>query len=191
MDTKRSNSINLHLRNGSILKFRPTGKGLYQYTMKKNETVDGIWSLMTTANNNTFNIHVDNTKKNHNIKTVTCRADNYSKRQLKAAKMAQQLENIIMRPGARKFTDVCILHFLDCPITTRDAKAANNISGKNLGGLKGKTVRRQNPHVKTWVDPVPTKSLNFIATLPLPLILCLSTKCHFSLQPHAHYILVP
>ena len=56
MDTKKSNFINLHLRNGSILKFKPTGKGLYQYIMKKNKTVDGIWSLMTTANNDTFNV---------------------------------------------------------------------------------------------------------------------------------------
>ena len=63
MDTKKSNSINLHLRNGSILKFKPTGKGLYQYIMKKNETVHDIWSLMTTTNNDTFNVQSNSMKE--------------------------------------------------------------------------------------------------------------------------------
>ena len=48
-----------------------------------------------------------------------------------------------MRPGNRKYTDICLLYFdKDYPVTIQDVKAANDILGKNLGALKGKTVSK-------------------------------------------------
>ena len=49
MDTKKENAITVHLTNGSCMKFRPTGKGLYKYDLKANETLDGMWALVSTV----------------------------------------------------------------------------------------------------------------------------------------------
>ena len=62
-----------------------------------------------------------------NIDTVAGRADEYTKRRIKDARNARQMENII---------------FNDCPVTVDDIQAANDISGRNLGALKGKTTHQ-------------------------------------------------
>ena len=60
-----------------------------------------------------------------------------------------------MRPGTRTFTDVCLPHFNDCPVTVDNVRAATDIFGRNLGTLKGKTTYRTAPHVDTNISPVP------------------------------------
>ena len=145
MDTCDINSINIHLVDRSILRFEATGHGLYQYSLKSNQSIDTIWNLMVETSDELFHM---NKNKCFNIDTVEDRADKYTKRQLKSAQQARELENIIMRPGSRKFTDVCIPYFNDCPVTTEDVSAANNIYGKNLGSLKGKQYIVLHPMLK-------------------------------------------
>ena len=51
--------------------------------------------------------------------------------------------------------DVGIKHMSDCPINRADIAAADDIFGPNLGSLKGKTVRKANPHVITSTGGLP------------------------------------
>ena len=210
MDTDESNSINIHLLDGSVLQFSATEYDrLYKCVLKSHQSIDNIWNLLADAatpksvlfNNNNIcdeseTLFPDNAlfqmnKKNcFNIDTVASRADKYTKRQVKAAVAARKLENIIMRPGNRKFTDVCIPHFRGgCPITSSDVRAANDIFGKNLGSLKGKTAQTAEKHVKTNIEPVPpeilklhkdvTIAIDVMFVNKVPFLITTSRNLHF------------
>ena len=160
MDTSKDNAIFMHLQDGSTIKFKGSGKGLYQYTLKQDETIDSLWSLMVAAPDEELEV----CEKPHRcfsigLDTVQKRRDNYTLRQQRNAFSARNVEDIVMRPGSRRFTDVCLPHLKDCPLTAEDARAAVDILGKNLGSLKGKTVYRPNTHIKTGTDPVPRRIL--------------------------------
>ena len=127
MDTDVQNCIDVHLQNGSILRFTASGNGLYQYLLKPEKTIDGIWTLFLP---NMDPPSPDNSDDCYRIDTVKHRADNYTKQQLQEAKRARHLENIIMRPGTCKFADICLPHMLDCPVTAADVRASNGIFGK-------------------------------------------------------------
>ena len=168
MDTDVSNSINIHMLDGSIMKFNATDNNrLYSHRLNNHHTIDNIWNLLV---NSTDDILPPNTSDDHspmnpkecfNVDTVASRSDEYTRRQVKAAVAARELENIIMRPGNRKCIDICLPHFKgECPVTKLDVKAANDMMGKNLGYLKGKTVHNKQKHVRTNVEPIPPKILN-------------------------------
>jgi hypothetical protein len=188
MDTDKDNSINIHLRDNTMIQFKSSGNGLYQYTIKQHQTIDNIWTLMidSSEHQETFPMHPN---KCFEIETVAGKADRYTNRQLKAAKTAREMEDIIMRPGIRKFTDTCLPHLSDCPVTTDDINAANDIFGKNLGSIKGKTVHRPNPHVNTNILPVPndimslhkkvTLAIDIMFVNKIPFLVTTSRKLHF------------
>ena len=153
------------MNDGSIMAFNATEHNrLYSNTLPTNYSMEHIWSLLSEATNlqttpvipnNSNDLIASNPKKCFNIDTVADRADKYTRRQIKAALAARELENIIMRPGNRKYEKVCLPHFKDdCPVTASDFKAANDILGKNLGSIKGKTVHNKQSHVKNNIEPV-------------------------------------
>ena len=47
MDTSKSNSFKVYLKNGTVMTFSGQGKGLYKYDLKGHETIDGIIDLFT------------------------------------------------------------------------------------------------------------------------------------------------
>ena len=56
--------------------------------------------------------------------------------------------------------DTSIQHLKDSTITQQGIMAATGIFGPNLGSLKGKTMYRPNPHVKTGTAGVPMEMLS-------------------------------
>jgi hypothetical protein len=58
-----------------------------------------------------------------------------------------------MQPSSQKFQDIIIQHLSNCLVTKADIKAADDIFGKNLRSLKGKTVR------SVGVDAIPPEVL--------------------------------
>ena len=188
MDTKEDNSIIIHLNNGQILPFRASGNGLYQYTATDDQSLDSIWTFMIDASEDEESFPV-NPKKCFNIDTVIARADKYTKRQLKHARIARNMENIVMRPGTRRFIDVCLPHFNDCPVTADDVRAAADVYGHNLGALKGKTTYRSTPHVDTNIAPVPDEimkihkqiclAIDVMFVNKIPFLVTTSRKIHF------------
>ena len=96
MDTQVENSISLHRVNGDPLVFTPTHNRLYCYTLSDEETINGIWAMISTVEGN---------------------VDKYTKRDYRRAIEARHFQNVIMWPGDRELMDTSIQHLKDCPIT--------------------------------------------------------------------------
>ena len=75
--------------------------------------------------------------------------------------------------------DTSIQHLKDCPITRQDIMAATDILGPNLGSLKGKTVHRPNPHVKTRTAGVPMEILSIHHDIMLAIDIMFINKIPF------------
>ena len=110
MNTKKENCIVVHMADGGFRKFHPSGKGLYRYQLQRTESLENFWTLVTT---------------------VKQQADKYTRRAYQRAVNARTLQNIIMRPNNRKFTDVCLQH-LKSPVTKQDVRIAEDIFGPNI-----------------------------------------------------------
>jgi hypothetical protein len=119
MDTKQNKAITVHTHNGYTINFTPSDNGLYKHELESKESILDMWTMLST---------------------VRDRAMTYSKRAYKRALIARKLQNITMRPSSQKFGDIIIEHLNNCPVTKADIKAADDVFGKNLGSLKGKTV---------------------------------------------------
>ena len=156
MDTDTEKAMMVHKDNGQVMKFTPTGKGLYHHNLSSED--GGLWSFITT---------------------VADKADKYTDRALQRARVARRLQNIIMRPGARQLMDVAVSHLKGCPVTKADVKAAEDIYGPNLGALKGKTVSRPNPHVPAGVDQVPTSIMKVHRSVTLAIDVMFINKVAF------------
>jgi hypothetical protein len=148
MDSKRKKGITVHIGNGSIIEFTPSHNGLYRHELESKDNVPYMWTMLST---------------------VKDRAMAYSKRAYERALIARKLQNIIMRPGTRKLQDVVIEHLNNCPVTKADIKSADNIFGKNLGSLKGKTVRQSASHVTAEWTPSHQRFFVQQGMLALPL----------------------
>jgi hypothetical protein len=142
MDSITSAAIVVHKSNGTSITFEPSGSGLYKHELSNDASqVNQMWTMLSS------------------VVTVDDRASKYSKRAYKGAVAARRLQNIIMQPNARKYKDVILDYLRDSKVTRADVAAAEDIFGPNLGSLKGKTVRRPNPHVASGADQIPPEVL--------------------------------
>ena len=158
MDTQVENSISLHWVNGNPLVFIPTHNGLYCYTLSNEETINSIWAMISMVEGN---------------------ADKYTKHDYCRAIEACRFQNVIMWPGDQELMDTSIQHLKDCLITQQDIMAATDIFGPNLGSLKGKTVHRPNPHVKTGTPGVPMEILSIHHDIMLAIDIMFINKIPF------------
>ena len=134
-DSQQGNRFTVELLNGNTIHFDQSKNGLYILDLEKKGHVSHVWNMFTTVE-----------EQKHK----------YTKRAIQQANMARKIQNIIGRPGIRQFMDIANKNLLpNCPITSADIRAAEDIYGPNLGSLKGKTVARPNQHTTTGVDEVP------------------------------------
>ena len=115
----------------------------------------------------------------NNIETVKDKTNQYIRWNYNRAIQAQKLENIIMRPGFKTFKDIFIQHLNDCSVTVADVDAAIDILGPNLWSLKGKTVRRGNPHVEAGIDLVPQQIIQLYHYVQLTMDIMFVNKIPF------------
>jgi hypothetical protein len=83
-----------------------------------------------------------------------------------------------MRPPSRKYKDVILDYLRDAKVTRANVDAADRIFGRNVGSLKGKTVRRRpTDHVASGVDAIPAAVLELHRhlTLTIDIMFVLST----------------
>jgi hypothetical protein len=163
MDSATTSSIFIHRSDGTQIQFEPSGNGLYKHELPTDTSaVSTMWSMLTNS-----------------VPTVSDNAAKYSKRAYQRAIEARRLQNIIMRPVAKKYKEFILDYLRDAKVTRADIDAAENIFGPNVvGALRGKTVRRPTPHVQSGVDAVPndimtlhkhitlTMDLMFVNNLP-------------------------
>ena len=91
-----------------------------------------------------------------------------------------------MRPGSCQLADVIIKHFCNSPITKEDIQAADDIFGPNLGSLKGKTMRRPNPHVKMQTIGVPPDIMQIHRSVTLAIDIMFINKIPFLVTTSQH-----
>ena len=133
-DNEVADAFTVTKPDGAELHFEPTAKGLYALT----DSTHGhsqAWTL---------------------VSTVADRKAEYTKREYRDALLARKIQNIIMFPATREYSEITDHSLLpNCPINRVDIAAAEHIFGSNLGALKGKTVSRPGVPVTGRITGVP------------------------------------
>ena len=70
--------------------------------------------------------------------------EKYTTRDVGKATVARKIQNLI-GSSARYLVLSVRSHIKNCPVTAADAKLAEKIYGPNIAGVRGKTVRRNEP----------------------------------------------
>ena len=120
---------------------------------------------------------------------MAANASGFTRRQCLNALRACHLQNIVMHPGDRDMKEIVVKHLHDCPVTGVDIDVAHTLLGPNLGSLKGKTVRRPNPHVPMGIAGVPTSimkhhqqvtiAIDIMFINAIPFFITISRNLHF------------
>ena len=94
----------------------------------------------------------------------------YTKREMKEAKKAQRLNELIGYPSRVDMEDMLNNNLIKyCPVTPSDYRKAVDIYGVDMGSVRGKTVRVRPGHVRTDViTPLPVS----ISDLHVSVTLC-------------------
>jgi hypothetical protein len=153
-DSAHQDALIVTKPDGSTLVFAPTAKGLYALT----EPSTG-WAHITTVAN---------------------RKQEYTKREYHDAVLARKIQNILMFPGVRAFTQIADSQLLaTCPIGRTDIAAAERMFGPNLGAVKGKTVKRSSIPVSSRIDGVPHNLLKRFQQVVLAINITFVNKIPF------------
>ena len=141
MDTNIENAIFVHKKDGTIMKFSASSKGLYYYevpkTVKSKTSVDAYLFL---------------------IKTVDGNKAQFTQRELEGAEHARKIYALTNSPSRANFTSIVRRNLLhNCPITVEDVNHMYYIHGEDISVIKGKTTKRQPLHVPDFIPtPLPT-----------------------------------
>jgi hypothetical protein len=91
--------------------------------------------------------YLDTTMQNQRdmtmVMTVEQKRAGYSERDYRRAELAHKVQCMLGHPSTKQFLKIVESNLLpNCPITTADINAAEDIFGTSVAGLKGKTVRK-------------------------------------------------
>jgi hypothetical protein len=114
-----------------------------------------------------YNVSIECGKKNVQrtmvVDTVEQLKRNYNKRELEAAECARRLYITMGRPSESSFEQMIKKgKILNNPVTVMDYRNAIKIYGKDLGAVKGKTVRQKPIPVKIELDEASKERYNII-----------------------------
>ena len=124
-DSDKEDAFIVHTKNG-IIKFERTPNNLYALNTKKYTE----YNLLETVEQNT---------------------EHYTNRQIEKAKQARALYHALGTPTIKDFKAILRMNAIkNCPITLEDIDVAEFIYGKDIGAIKGKTVRQKpHPHLQS------------------------------------------
>ena len=156
-DNKKDNVFHVFLPNGKEIRFGPSANGIYRY---------------------------DNSNKDFCFGTVAENESHFTKRQIERAQAARKLYHAIGAPSAKDFRVLVRSNMIkNCPVTIEDIRIAEQVYGKDISVLKGKSVRtKPNPvvadvvkipkamkkelkHVELCVDVMYIQGLTFLTTI--------------------------
>ena len=174
LNTTKDNAFYINSSKGHQTRWEPSGHGLYHYAMDSSNNISTLWGGLSARTH---------------INTVAANANGFTRRQCQNAQRARHLQNIVMHPGDRDMKEIVIKHLHDCPVTGADIDVARTLLGPNLGSLKGKTVRRPNPHVPMGIAGVPdsimkhhqrvTIAIDIMFINAIPFFITISRNLHF------------
>ena len=138
MDSHAENTLIIHKRDGSMMKFKNYKNGLYYYDATTNNSKPSVTSYSF-------------------LSTVRDNKTNFTRREIEEAERARVLMWNIGRLSQSDFEHT-LGHSLirNCPVTLADAKRALFIWGPDLGSIKGKMVHKTPLHMPdTALVPLP------------------------------------
>jgi hypothetical protein len=125
-DSSGTEGFIVHKDNGETQHFKKAKSGMFYMDVAKRE---GTALLVTTVEDN---------------------KSRYTSRAYKLATEARRIQDAMWKPSTRNYTALVKSNEMEnCPITTHDITAAEDIFGPNLGSLRGKTVRQSVDHIRT------------------------------------------
>ena len=134
-DSALDNCFHVHKDNGKILTFKEASRRLYYFDTKDKEETETL--LITTVEGN---------------------KNKLSARDVIQATRARKLQRTIGRASTADYIRYVANNAIpDCPITVQDIKNAEFIWGRELGCLKGKTVRSSSPQVRLETTSIPVQ----------------------------------
>jgi hypothetical protein len=137
MDTSVEAAMNIHRKDGSIMKFREYKSGLYYYDVADNSTAPNPTS--SKLNDYLFLLIVDGNKAS------------FTRREVEGADKARALYRKIRPPSEKYFNEILDNQWIrNCPLTSDNAKQAVQIYGPAINVLKGKNVKKQNKGIKNY-----------------------------------------
>ena len=90
------------------------------------------------------------------VNTVAHKKEMFTKREIEGADKAVSLQAKLAYPSKQALKWVIQSNQIqNCPVTVRDVEVAEQIYGKSVPALKGKTVRSRPPPVSTEIIKVP------------------------------------
>ena len=129
------------------------------------------------------------------VNTVAERMERFSKRQLQGAQQARELYSKLAYPSLKDFKwAITSNQIKNCPVTVQDISIAQEVWGKDIAALKGKTTRTKPVPVQQDMLKVPrdflrlhknvflTIDIFFVDTIPF--LLTLSRKIDFTTASH-------
>jgi hypothetical protein len=88
------------------------------------------------------------------VATVEQNMMKYSKREVERAKLAREMQEALGFPTAKVMVDMVKGHINNCPITAMDIARADDIWGRHIAEIKGKTTQRSSgPPVEEEFNP--------------------------------------
>ena len=164
------NCFTVHKSDGTKLIFRECEKGLHVLDLDSS-----IGELFTT---------------------VAEQEAKYHPRDVAAAKLARNIQNIIGHPSSKNLARYVDSNLLpNCPISGSDVRAGDLIYGKSLGSLKGKTTRSSSTSVPTTeaIPPsIPSRYKNVtiagdvMTVNGIHFMVTISTKLRFGTSERIH-----
>jgi hypothetical protein len=102
------------------------------------------------------------------VDTVEELQRNYTRREREGADRARRLYVIVGRPSSETFKDVLNKGLiLNNPATENNYRNAISIHGKDLGTIKGKTIRSKPEHVLVNLSSIPKERRNLVLSVDL------------------------
>ena len=126
------------------------------------------------------------------VNTVATNKSKYTNADYLMAIAAHKLQVKIGNPSTRDFITIVTNNMLpNCPITKADILTAEHIFGRDVGSIKGKTVRHPPCHVSTYTEPLPRDILDQYWNVTvagdvmfvngLPFLVTISCNIHFGM----------
>ena len=91
------------------------------------------------------------------LQTVRQNMEGFTKHKLKGANLARKAQAILGHPSSKELSQVVSNNFgiNNCPINPIDISNTDAIYGRDLGGIKGKTVRKKPERVQGDIIQIP------------------------------------
>ena len=152
-------TIKVHCDNNIVIDFVEHKCGLYVHQIKRTSDIKGHALVQTVKENES----------------------NFTNKEIKKAQAARDLYKKLGRPGYKQFFSILQNNqIIDCDVTVTDAKRSIKIYGKDIGIIKGKTVRRK-PKSVTSPDlvPLPPQIRNWHRNIILCIDICFACGMPF------------